>query len=164
VGPRGRVVGLELQRELAARAKRNLESYTNVRIEEGDGATFDPGECDAMLVNCGVTHPQSIWLDRLREGGRLVLPITTATSPTLGQGLMIKVVRTAAAYSAELVSPVGIYSGASLRDPTLEPQLLQGLKNGSLLGLRSVRRVVHEKSDTCVVHRPDVCLSLIPSA
>ena len=66
------MVGLELQRELAARGKRNLESYTNVRIEEGDGATFDPGECDAMLVNCGVTHPQAIWLDRLREGGRLV--------------------------------------------------------------------------------------------
>jgi len=77
---------------------------------------------------------------------------------------MIKVVPTGAAYSAELVSPVGIYSGASLRDPTLEPQLLQGLKNGSLLRLKSVRRDVHEKSDTCVVHRTDVCLSLISSA
>jgi protein-L-isoaspartate(D-aspartate) O-methyltransferase len=160
VGPHGRVVGLELQSELAARAKENLQGYANVRVEEGDGATFDPGECDAILVNCGVTHPQAIWLDRLREGGRLVLPITMAATPTLGQGLMVKIVRTGTGYSAELVSPVGIYSGVSLRDSTLEAQLLQGLKSGSLLRLKCVRRDAHEKAETCVVHRDDVCLSV----
>ena len=27
-----------------------------------------------MLINAGVTHPHALWLERLREGGRLVLP------------------------------------------------------------------------------------------
>ncbi len=46
-----------------------------------------------MLINAGVTHPQPIWLDRLREGGRLVMPLTIAISPTIGQGIMLKFVR-----------------------------------------------------------------------
>ena len=73
VGPGGRDVGLELQPELAERAQQNLASYRQVKVEPGDGAVFDPGECDAVLINCGVTHPQGIWLDRLCEGGRLVV-------------------------------------------------------------------------------------------
>jgi protein-L-isoaspartate(D-aspartate) O-methyltransferase len=160
VGPGGSVVGLELQPELAARAKENLASYRNVTVEAGDGATFDPGECHAMLVNCGVTHPQTMWLDRLRDGGRLVVPFTMAMNATLGQGVMTKIVRMGGAYSAEMVTPVAIFSGAGLRDPALEPQMLKGLTTGGLLKLKSVRRDVHEAGETCVVHRRDVCLSL----
>ena len=52
-----------------------------------------------ILVNCGVTHPQPIWLDRLREGGRLVVPFTAAMSLSIGQGVMFKIVRTGAAYA-----------------------------------------------------------------
>jgi len=49
-----------------------------------DGATIDPGECDAMLINAGVTHPNVLWLDRQRESGRLVVPLTMAATPKLG--------------------------------------------------------------------------------
>lgn len=56
VGPNRGVVGVELQPELAAKAKTNLATYANVRVEAADGAAFDPGECDVILVNCGVTH------------------------------------------------------------------------------------------------------------
>src|SRR5215472_5192621 len=82
VGPRGSVLGLELQPDLAARAKENLATYGNVIVEAGDGAGFDPGECDAIFVNCGVTHPQTKWLERLRDGGRLVVPFTMAVNAT----------------------------------------------------------------------------------
>ena len=161
VGPSGSVVGLELQPELAARARENLASYVQVRVEAGDGATFDPGERDAMLVNCGVTHPQMIWLDRLREGGRLVVPFTMVMNATIGQGVMTKIVRSGRAYSTELVTPVAICSGRTLRDAELEPQMLKGLKTGALLKLKSVRRDAHELGETCVVHRREVCLSLV---
>jgi len=164
VGPSGTVVGLELQPDLAARAKENLAQYSNVTVESGDGAAFDPGECDAMLVNCGVTHPQAIWLDRLSDGGRLVVPFTMAMNTTLGQGVMTKIVRKEAMYSTELVTPVAIYSGGNLRDPALEPQMLKGLTTGGLLKLKSVRRDVHEPGDTCVVHTREVCLSLAEAA
>ncbi len=161
VGPNGSVVGLELQPELAARAKENLAGYANVTVEAGDGATFDPDVCDAMLVNCGVTHPQTKWLERLREGGRLVVPFTMAVNATIGQGVMTKITRSNGTYSTELVSPVGIYSGGSLRDAALEPQVLKGLTTGGLLKLKSARRDTHEPGETCVVHHRDVCLSLV---
>src|SRR6266571_6109048 len=160
VGPSGSVVALELQPELAARAKENLAGYANVTVEAGDGATFDPDVCDAMLVNCGVTHPQTKWLERLREDGRLVVPFTMAVNATIGQGVMTKITRSNGKYSTELVSPVAIFSGGSLRDATLEPQMLRGLTTGGLLKLKSVRRDAHEAGETCVVHGREVCLSL----
>jgi protein-L-isoaspartate(D-aspartate) O-methyltransferase len=159
VGPSGSVVGLELDSGLAARAKKNLAAYPNVTVHAADGAGFDPGSCDAIFVNCGVTHLQNIWLDRLREAGRLVLPFTMAMNPTLGQGIMTKIVRHLAAYSAEMVSPVAIFSGGNLRDPALEPLMVKALRSGALLQLRSVRRDPHEPADTCVLHAPEVCLS-----
>ncbi len=32
---------------------------------------------DVIYVNAGATRPADIWLDRLNDGGRLVLPLTT---------------------------------------------------------------------------------------
>jgi len=160
VGPSGGAVALELQPDLAARAKENLMEYTNVTVVAGDGAAFDPGECDAIFVNCGVTHPQTKWLERLREGGRLVVPFTMAVNDTIGQGVMTKIVRSNGNYATELVSPVGIYSGKSMRDAALEPHMLKGLTTGGLLKLKSVRLDAHEAGETCVVHAREVCLSL----
>jgi len=159
VGPDGSVVGLELDPALAARAKENLSAYANVTVHVGDGAVFDPGPCDAILVNCGVTHPQNIWLERLRDGGRLVVPFTMAVNSTLGQGIMTKIVRDRAGYSAEMVSPVAIFSGGNLRDPSLEPLMAKALRSGGLLNLKSVRRDAHEVGESCVLHAREVCLS-----
>lgn len=162
VGPSGGVVALELQSDLAARAKENLASYTNVTVHQGDGAAFDPGPCDAMFVNCGVTHPQTIWLERLRHRGRLVVPFTMAVNPRVGQGVMTKIVREQSGYSAEMVTPAGMFSGGSLRDPALEPLMKKALTTGGLLKLKSVRRDAHEPADTCVLHAAEVCLSTAP--
>lgn len=160
VGPSGSVIGLELEPGLAARAKQNLAGYANVTVEAGDGVEFDPRECDAMLVNCGVTHPQTKWLERLREGGRLVVPFTMAVNPTIGQGVMTKITRSDGKFVTELVTPVAIFSGGSMRDETLQTQLLKGLTTGGLLKLKSVRMDSHEAGETCVVHTSEVCLSL----
>lgn len=160
VGSNGRVVGLELQPDLAARAKKNLADYANATIAAGDGAAFDPGECDAIFVNCGVTHPQRKWLERLRQNGRLLAPFTTAVNATIGQGVMMKIIRSDGRYATELVSTVGIYSGQSLRDAALEPQLLKGLTTGGLLKVKSVRLGAHDTGETCVVHGREACLSL----
>jgi protein-L-isoaspartate(D-aspartate) O-methyltransferase len=159
VGPTGTVVGVEVHPELAARAKQNLASYSNVTVHAADGAAFDPGECDAMLINAGVTHPHRLWLDRLREQGRLVLPITMATSPTLGQGVMAKIVRERDSFSAQIVTFLAIFSCTSVRDPELEPLMANALRTGALMKLKSVRRDPHEKMETCALHGREVCLS-----
>jgi protein-L-isoaspartate(D-aspartate) O-methyltransferase len=159
VGPEGNVVGCEVQPHLAARAQQNLSCYSNVRVVAGDGASFDPGECDAILVNAGVTHPSPLLLDRLLEDARLVVPLTMAATPTLGLGVMTKIVRRPGGFSAEIVTSLAIYSGTTMRDPQLEPVLKAAISRGALMKMKSVRRDVHEQSDTCLIHGNDVCVS-----
>ena len=159
VGPDGTVVGSELDAKLAERATINLRPYPNVAIHATDGAQFDPGECDAMLINAGVTHPSALWLDRLSDGGRLVVPITMAVTPTLGVGMMTKIVCHGDHYSFELVSPLAIYSCKGIRDPEREPLMKAILASGGFTRVKSVRRDAHERSETCVLHGDGVCLS-----
>ena len=159
VGSGGSVVGVEVNPDLAARAKENLASYSNVEVQAADGAAFDPGECDAMLINAGTTHPSTLWLDRLREGGRLVVPITMSATPTIGVGAMTRITRKQGGFSAEIVTSVAIYSCKNARDAQREPLLKAAMTGGVLMKVKSVRRDAHEQSDTCVVHGADVCLS-----
>ena len=159
VGADGRLVGSEVQPDLAARALQNLSSYANTSVHAGDGAVFDPGECDAMLINAGVTHPLPLWLDRLRAGGRLVVPLTMATTATLGLGTMIKIVRCPEGFSAESVTTLAIYSCVNARDPQMEAPLKKAFTTGALTRMKSVRRGPHEPADTCLLHAPEVCIS-----
>lgn len=161
VGPQGSVVGCEVQPGLAARASENLSGYPNVEVAARDAATFDPGECDAILVNAGVTHPNLLWLDRLRDGGRLVIPLTMAMTPTLGVGVMTKIVRRGGKFSAEIVSSLAIYSGTSMRDAQLEPVVKAAISRGALAKMKSIRCDTHEQSDTCLIHAANVCLSSV---
>ena len=159
VGPGGSVVATEINADLAERARENLSSYANVQVNSIDGAEFDPGECDAMLINAGVTHPHPLWLERLREGGRLVLPITVATTETLGAGLMTKLIRLPNGFSAHGITPVGIYSCKSVRDPELEQLVRMAFTTQAILKVQSLRREPHEQEATCLVHGKDVCFS-----
>lgn len=160
VGPEGNVVASEVDAKLSERAINNLRTYPNVAVHAADGATFDPGQCDAMLINAGVTHPSPLWLDRLSDGGRLVVPITMAATPTLGVGMMTRIVRHGHGYSFELVSPVAIYSCKGMRDPEREPLMKAVLASGGLVKVKSVRCDAHERSEACILHGHDVCLSI----
>ena len=159
VGPEGAVTGSEVRADLAARARQNLHGYPNLTVHVGDGAAFDPGTCDAMLINAGVTHPSPLWLDRLRDGGRLIVPLTMAMSSTLGVGFMTKIVRHDDQFSFEIVTSIAIYSCTSMRDKEREPLLKAAMMKGGFTRMRSVRRDAHEPTDACVVHGTDVCLS-----
>ncbi|MGB7728855.1 MAG: rRNA adenine N-6-methyltransferase family protein [Candidatus Acidiferrum sp.] len=159
VGAGGSVIATEIQPELAVRSRQNLSRYSNVSVAQGDGAIYDPGPCDAIFINAGTTHPLPLWLNRLRDGGRLVLPLTMALSPKAGAGVMAKIVRQGDRFAASAVTSVAIYSCTSARDPKFEPLLKAAMMKGSLLKIKSLRRDSHEPSDNCVVHGPDLCLS-----
>jgi len=166
VGAGGAVLASEIDEELAARARRNLAGYANVAVQAGDGIAVDPGPCDAILINAGVTHPSPAWLDSLRAGGHLVLPLTVAMGmgmgPSLGKGVMARITREPQAFSARMISFVAIYSCVTGRDPQLEPLLGKALATGALMKMRSLRRDAHEPADTCLLHSGSMCLSSGP--
>jgi protein-L-isoaspartate(D-aspartate) O-methyltransferase len=165
VGAGGRVTASEVDPVLAERARENLAAYPNITVHAADGAATDPGESDAVLINAGVTHPHPAWLDRLNEGGRLVLPLTAAMpqTPELGRGAMIKIARKENSYSAQMVSYVGIFSCTSVRDPEMNAAIGTSLAGGAIGKVQSLRRDAHEKDESCIVHGAGVCFSSRPA-
>jgi len=159
VGREGSVVAAEIDCRLAERAKKNLAHLPQVTVEPVDAVVADTGMCDAMLINAGLTHPRLEWLERLKEGGRIVAPITTEPGESGGNGIMIKVARSSGTYHARIVSFVSIYPCTSARDPRLEPIVAKALRSRKLLRLRSVRVDRHAPTHTCLVHGSTVCLS-----
>jgi len=159
VGGKGAVVASEVSAQLSVRAKENLATYPNVTVFSGDGSSFDPGPCDAMLINAGATHPLPLWLDRLNDGGRLVLPLTMAIGPLIGAGVMARITRADDRFSAEIVTQIAIYSCSSGRDPEREAQLKVALTKGALMKMKWVRRDPHEQTDSCLIHGAGVCVS-----
>ncbi|UPJ62115.1 rRNA adenine N-6-methyltransferase family protein [Bradyrhizobium sp. 192] len=105
VGPAGRVTAIETDTELASRARVNLESWPQVDVVSGDGRAVDVGEVDIAIVFAGATHPSRVWLDRLVEGGRLLMPMTDDT----WKGFLLLVVRRRDHFEASSIGAVSIY-------------------------------------------------------
>jgi protein-L-isoaspartate(D-aspartate) O-methyltransferase len=159
-GPGGRVLASEVDPALAARARENLAVYPNVFVHSGDGAAFDPGECDAIFINAGVTHPHPVWLQRLSPNGRIVLPLTAATEGALwGSGVVSRITRQGDGFCACVVTPIAIYSCSSVRDPAMNASLAKALATKAIVNLKSVRIDPHQEAETCLVHRIGLCLS-----
>jgi protein-L-isoaspartate(D-aspartate) O-methyltransferase len=124
VGPEGRVVAVEYDAELAARAKTNVVPWAQVELVHGDGRTHDPGEVDAIVVFAGSTHPAPLWLDRLAEGGRLIMPLTGENR----WGFLLRTVRRGSAFEASPISGVGIFPCAGGHDEEAGKRLQQALQ------------------------------------
>jgi protein-L-isoaspartate(D-aspartate) O-methyltransferase len=165
VGERGRVTGVEIDGDLADRARANLAYLRHVSVMHCDGAALDPGPCDAIFVNAGATQPRRVWLDGLRAGGRLLLPLTASLSADdtnmLGVGMMLKVTRHGDGYAAGFISPVGIFPCIGARDERTQRRLQEAFASGNWESVRSLRRDTHEATDTCWLHGAEWCLSTV---
>src|SRR5260370_15100356 len=121
-GSSGRVTGIEYEPELAARAKANFASYPNVEIIEGDGTLVSFDQADVIYVNAGCTRPAQNWLDRLADGGRLVLPMTsdhgfgaTPLERMASAGAVFRIERPGQDYFYRWISGVGVFPWAGNR-------------------------------------------------
>jgi protein-L-isoaspartate(D-aspartate) O-methyltransferase len=100
-GPSGRVTAIEFDPALAERARRNLTSLPNVSVVQGDGGAVPFDAADVIYVNAGATRPAEAWLDGLKEGGRLIIPLTTnkgfmrSADPIERRGAVFRIERTA---------------------------------------------------------------------
>src|SRR5205085_2609412 len=163
VGASGHVIGVEVDEDLAERARRNLAYLNWVEVVHASGAEFDAGACDAIFINAGATHPQAVWLDNLKAGGRLIVPLTTSRDETSGGGgFMLKVKREEQGYAARFISPVAIFSCAGARDEALNQRLREAMVKGTWGAVQSLRREPHEASDSCWLHGEGFCLSTLP--
>ena len=158
--PGGSVVGIELDPQLAERARRNLAHTPNATVRPGDGSAGVAGSFDAIFVNAGATEPLPAWLDALAPGGRLLLPLTvTIPGAGVGGGHMLLVRRQAAGLAARFVSPVGIFDCAGARSAAGERLLRTAYTRGGLERVRSLRSDAHEAGSHCWLHAPRFCLS-----
>jgi protein-L-isoaspartate(D-aspartate) O-methyltransferase len=161
VGPRGRVVAIEVDEPLAAAARRNMAALPQVEVRLGDGTSIGDERFDAILINAGVTHPQAAWLDALNPDGRLILPLT-ATIPAMGpigKGPLLLLTKRDADFDARLVTVVAIYSAVGLRDAAMNEQLGKALLRGQYPAFTRLRRDLHDESPGCWLHGTDFCLS-----
>jgi hypothetical protein len=101
------------------------------------------------------------WLDVLRDGGRLLVPLTAAIPgmmANIGKGMVLAAERHSDAWSAKLGSMIAIYSLVGLRDDARAQQLGQLFMGANFMRVRRLRRDPHEPGPDCVLHG-DVCLS-----
>jgi protein-L-isoaspartate(D-aspartate) O-methyltransferase len=120
VGPRGRVVAIEVDEALAFEARSNLLSLPWIDVRHGNATERFGERFDAIVINAGATHPQDAWLEALAPRGRLVVPLTLAMPPgaPLGKGFVVLLDndRDGLEMSARVLTLVMIYSGLGIRD------------------------------------------------
>ena len=156
----GEILAIELDPELAARARRNLARWPQVRVECGDGRALAQEAFDAILVNAGATELRGGWLDALRNGGRLLIPLTVDLPLAgVGAGQMLLVARDAERFRARFTSPVAIFHCAGARSAEGNDALRRACRRGDPLRVRSLRRDPHAPSPGCWLHAGGACLA-----
>jgi len=165
VGASGYVLGVEIDPELAARARENLSHLLQVEISHADGSTLSPVEFDAIFVNAGVTELKHGWLEALAPRGRMLVPLTThfdnAQNAEVGLGKILKLVRRPNGFSAQLISDVGIYNCTGARAIETHEALRISLARDDADAVQSLRLDAHKVDSNCWLHTHSFCLSTL---
>ena len=162
VGATGHVFAVDVDHDLAERAKGNLAEYCWVEVQAGDGINNLPSDADVVLVHAGVTHLVDPWLDALKDGGRLMAPLTCimpAMPPGIGKGMTLLVKRNGAEWSARLAAPVAIFSFVGeARNEEMQAKLGKAMMAGTFTRVARLRRDAHEPTAGCWLHGATSCL------
>jgi len=157
-GSHGRVTGIEFDPELAAKARAHFASWPNVHIIEGDGALVEFAIADVIYVNAGATGPAGVWLDRLADNGRLILPLTTDRAfgdfgrkphEMVSQGAVFRIARRGDDFEAKWISSVAIFPCAGNRNEASERALAAALAGGRLNEVTRLIRRGDVADDDC---------------
>jgi len=166
-GSGGRVTAIEFDSALAQRAKHNLSGNPNIVVFQGDGALIPFDAADVVYVNAGATRPADAWLDRLKDGGRLILPLTAKkTLPAGGttgsiarHGAVFRIERKGDDYLAKWISAVGVYPCEGGRDETSEAALDAALQMGGWQDVTRLYRTDELPPDRCWLRAPGWALA-----
>jgi len=165
--PDGSVVAVDIDEALGSEARRSLAHFVHVEVHQGNGLIIPAERFDVILVNAGVTHPQECWLDALKPGGRLLVPIT-CTMPgmgTLSKGLVLLLTRPEEGGKNDefklrvITNFVTIYTALEVRDPALNEVVGKALMRQAFPSIKCLRRDAHAPSSSCWLHVERFCLS-----
>jgi protein-L-isoaspartate(D-aspartate) O-methyltransferase len=172
VGETGRVVGLELDPQLATRARENLKQLPQVQIFCADATTYDAGKVDAILVNAGASFPCPLWLDSLKPRGTLILPLVRWPKGSVfgsgpagfgsgiaGFGAMFRIDGVEHGFAARFLSYFHVFPCLGALDEEADRALAQAFEGGRLQEIRSFRRDAHEADSSCLLHGRGYCFS-----
>lgn len=166
VGSSGKVTAIEIDPELAGRARSNLKDLPNVQVVHGDGARVGFSEADVIYVNAGVTRPADTWLENLADGGRMILPLTTDEGlnhldpkKMKLHGGIFKIARKGTDFFADWISPIAIIPAESLRSADSEAALAAAFASGSAEAVTRLYRHTNIAEDCCWLRGSDWCLA-----
>jgi protein-L-isoaspartate(D-aspartate) O-methyltransferase len=161
-GPSGRVTAIEFDPALAERARTNLATMPNASVVQGDGGAVAFDAADVIYVNAGATRLVDPWLDRLKDGGRLVIPLTIDKGfmsnnppvPIRKRGAVFLIERSTEGYAARWLSPVGIIPCEGARDPVSEAALAAAFEKGGWERVTRLYRNEDIPEDRCWLSGP----------
>ena len=136
VGPKGRVIGYEIEQDIAQRAAANLARYPQVEVRARSGVEDLPS-ANAIYVNAAASHPLRAWLDALKPGGRLLFPLQAAGSS--GAMLMITRPERGDAWPARFLSGVVFIACEGAQDSEMGRKLDEAFRRGGSQRVRSLR-------------------------
>jgi protein-L-isoaspartate(D-aspartate) O-methyltransferase len=152
VGSQGRVTAIEFDAALAARAAQNLRPRPNVTVIHGDGTQPIFAPADVIYVNAGASGPAPAWLDGLKQGGRLVLPLTAVGGALrFPAGAVFRITRESDGYSVKWVSPTAFFPCEGGRDPQEVEALAAAFAKG---GEKNVTQLVRGPVEGAWVSTP----------
>jgi protein-L-isoaspartate(D-aspartate) O-methyltransferase len=156
-GPDGKITAVEIDEEIAERARVALEPWPQVRVIHRDGSKGAFESVDVLVASAGATHPVASWFAALKPGGKMLFPLESSH----GAGAMALLHRKSAD-SLEAHITYGTYfiafSGAC--DSEAGSQLFEALKRDRGASVRSLRLDLHDRNKTCWLHGDGWCFSM----
>jgi protein-L-isoaspartate(D-aspartate) O-methyltransferase len=166
-GESGRVTAIEFDGRLAEQLATNFAGQPSVRASQGDGAQIEFDPADVIYVNAGTTRPANNWLDRLKDGGRLILPLTSDKGfgenpeniPIQRRGAVFGIVRRSNEFFARWLSAVAIFPCEGARDAESEGVLAAAFEKGGWEQVTRLYRHGDLAAERCWVHALDWALA-----
>jgi protein-L-isoaspartate(D-aspartate) O-methyltransferase len=156
VGRTGKVSAIEIDEQLAERARAALASWPQVSVINGDGANDSFAESDVVVASAGATHPLPAWLRRLSATGRLVFPMTVTDA---GGGMLLVKRRGRDEFEARFLCQVWFYEFAGARDDHVSARFARAFAQDRGFEVKSVRTDEHAEDAACWLHGDGWCLS-----
>lgn len=146
VGADGRITAVEIDSDLAARARVALTPWPQVSVVNADGSGVPASATNVVILSAGATHPLAAWLDALNQGGRLLLPMTASDQ---WGGMLLVTRQSADAYAARFLRQAGFIEFTGARDPEISRRLAAAFRRDRGTPVKSLRRAPEEPDETC---------------